>query len=433
MPKGRPCQRRRLVIALLLVPALFAAACGEDSEPGGGEQASFELRYGVVLPFSGDLAHFGENYEEASRLALDVIEQALEEEGLDDRITVSIAGVEDDQTTPTAGVEAATKLVQTDDVQVIIGALASSVTIPIAESVSIPNEIVQISAGSTSPAITDLDDDGFVWRTGPSDALQGQVLAQAVGEEFGSDATINTGARNDAYGIGLTEVFEEFWEKGGGTIAQSVRWNFEAPTFDSEAQQLVSDNPDAWVLIDFPETWAKVGPALVRTGNWDPSLTFTSDGLSDPALPDDVGTEATEGMRGTSPATEQGRLLEAFEEPYIERVGREQAKTGVFAPHTFDSVILAFLAAVSGGSADPDDIRENLRAVSGPPGDKFGFEDLGEAVNALQEGQDIDYEGASGPVDFDENGDPTAAFYEIWRFQGSDQVSERTFPFEAQE
>jgi ABC-type branched-subunit amino acid transport system substrate-binding protein len=340
---------------------------------------------------------------------------------------VEIVASEDTQTDATAAVEGATKLVQTDQVGVVMGALASTNTIPVAESVTIPNRVLQISPASTSPAISDLSDDGFVWRTPPSDAKQGEVMAQAIADEIGADATVNVGTRNDAYGTALAGVFEAAWKDGGGTIGQSVKWNPDAATFDTEAQQLTRGNPDAWVVIDFPETFAKVGPALVRTGSWDPSKTFATDGLRDSSLPQDVGRQATAGMRGTAPVPPEGaQAAQAFGTIFDER-----AKAGVerqtFDAHAFDAVILAFLAAAAANSSDPAGVQEELQPVSGPPGDPYTFEQLADALTALANGEDIDYQGASGPIDWDANGDPTAATYELWRFESGKIESLRTF------
>jgi ABC-type branched-subunit amino acid transport system substrate-binding protein len=432
-------RRFTMLLALLaaLLLALGAAACGGDDNGNGAaddgdtgqaqEDVSFDLRVGVVTSFTGDLSAFGQPIDQAVRIGVDVINEALQEAEVQG-VNVEVVASEDDQTQATAGVEAATKLVQTDNVQVIVGALASSVSTPIAESVTVPNRVVQISPASTSPALSELADDGFFWRTPPSDALQGRVLAEAMAEEFGADATINTGTRNDAYGTALTEVFEEAWRENGGTIGQSVRWNPEAATFDTEAQQLVSGNPDGWLIIDFPETFARVGPALVRAGNWDPARTFTADGLRNTELPQEVGDQATEGMRGTAPTSEGAPAGEAFG-----RVFEERAEGGVarqtFDAQAFDAVIVAFLAALRAGSSDPEAIRDNMQAVSGPGGEQYTFENLADAIRAILNGEDIDYEGASGPIDFDENGDPGAALYEVWQFEGGEISTIRSFQY----
>jgi branched-chain amino acid transport system substrate-binding protein len=425
--------KRRTLVAILIAALLvlpLAVGCGGD-DGAGGEDVSVELKVGNLVPFTGDLSSFGEPIDQAARIAAQVANEAATEAGVD--ASVQVVASEDTQTDATAAVEGATKLVQTDGVHVLMGALASTNTIPVAESVTVPNQILQISPASTSPAISDLSDDGFVWRTPPSDAKQGEVMAQAISDEIGADATVSVGARNDAYGTALARVFEGAWREGGGTIAQSVRWNPDAATFDTEAQQLTRGSPDAWVIIDFPETFAKVGPALVRTGRWDPNKTFATDGLRDSSLPQDVGRRATAGMRGTAPVPPEGSAAaQAFD-----RVFQERAKAGVerqtFDAHAFDAVILGFLAAVAADSSSPADLKDNMQAVSGPPGTAYTFEQLPNAITAITNGDEIDYQGASGPIDWDENGDPTAATYELWRFETGKIVSLRKFEVGGQE
>ncbi len=119
-------------------------------------------------------------------------------------------------------------------------------------------------------------------RTVTPDAIQGPTLAEYMEEELGGaeGLTVNVGARNDAYGTGLADSFAAAWEEKGGTIGEEVIYDLEQPSYDSEADQLTSGNPDAFVIIDFPEPCNKVGPALVRTGNWDPKKTFGTDGLA---------------------------------------------------------------------------------------------------------------------------------------------------------
>ena len=91
---------------------------------------------------------------------------------------------------------------------------------------------------------------------------------------------VNIGARNDSYGEGLAGTFSEAWEAKGGKIGESVLYDPEQPSYDSEARQIVSGNPDTIVIIDFPETFANVGPALLRTGDYDPANAWGTDGLT---------------------------------------------------------------------------------------------------------------------------------------------------------
>ena len=438
---------RMLVLTLVVAASLAAGGCGgdDDDEAQGvdttaatgadtaaaeGETPSFDLRIGAVLPLTGDLASFGPSQAEAARIAVDQIQAALDEQGLAD-VSLELVGVEDDQGKSQAGVEAAQKLVQTDDVNVLLGTMASSVTIPIAQSVAIPDEIVLISPTSTAPEITDLEDDGYVYRILSSDTLQGSALVDAVADAFGEDATINVGARNDAFGTALKQLFESGWEEGGGTVGASVTWNPEGATFDTEAQQLAAGNPDGWVLIDFPETFAKMGPALVRAGGWDPATTFMTEAMRNADALKEVGARATGGLRGTAPTSEDAPARAAFDALFEAEAKAGTPLTG-FEGASFDGIMLAFLAALQAGSAEPAELKEELAAVSGPPGAKYTFEQLDQAIEDVLAGEDIDYEGAWGPVDFDENGDPGSAIYEVWRFQGGEVETLETFTFGGQ-
>lgn len=433
-------------LALIAVLALVLAACGGDggdtvgetetdpgadqteTEPGEtpGEDVSFDLRLGTVLPLTGDLAAFGPSINEAVRVAVDVINDALEEQGIEG-ISVELVASEDSQTQQGPGVEAATKLVQSDDVDVVIGAMASNVTIPIAESVTVPNDVVLISPTSTSPAITDLDDNNLVYRILSSDDLQGVALGDAVIEAFGEGATVNVGARNDAFGTALKGLFEARFTELGGEVGESLTWNPDAATFDTEAQQLASGDPDGWVIIDFPETFAQFAPSLIRAGSWDPGRTFMTEAMRNADTLNDIGADALSGLRGTAPTSEDAPARAPFDELFTEQAP-DQDLTG-FEGSSFDATILAFLAAVQAGSSDPTAIAENLASVSGPGGDKYTFENLGDAITALLNGEEIDYEGAWGPIDFDENGDPGSAMYEVWQFEDGEITTLTTFTF----
>jgi ABC-type branched-subunit amino acid transport system substrate-binding protein len=432
---------RLFAVVLVVLGSLAAAGCGGDddeeatpteeataeTETAAAEAPSFDLRIGAVLPLTGDLASYGPSQAEAARIAVDYITDALGTAGVSD-VSVELVGVEDDGGKSQAGVEAATKLVQTDDVQVLLGTMASSVTIPIAQSVATPNEVVLISPTSTAPEITDLEDDGYVYRILSSDTLQGSALVDAAAEAFGADATVNVGSRNDAFGTALKQLFEEGWQEGGGTVATSVSWNPEASTFDTEAQQLAGGNPDGWVIIDFPETFAKVGPALVRAGGWDPAKSFMTEAMRNADELKKIGAQATDGLRGTAPTSEDAPARDAFDELFTAEAKEGSPLTG-FEGASFDAVMVAFLAALQAGSSEPADLKEELAAVSGPPGEKYTFEQLDEAIQAILDGEDVDYEGAWGPINFDENGDPGSAIYEVWQFDGGEVATLDTFTF----
>jgi branched-chain amino acid transport system substrate-binding protein len=407
-----------LLIASLVLAATATvglAACGDDG--GGGGETSLDLTIGDLVPLTGDLSDFGPPGRKAADLALDQIQAAVEEVGADHQVKVVH---EDSQTDPQAGVQAARKLVDAENAPCIAGAWASSVSIPVARSVSIRENVLQISPASTSDEITGLEDDGLMNRTSPPDRFQGPTLATAMEDALGGaqGKTVNIGARNDAYGTGLSDTFTAAWEEKGGRIGERVVYDPEQPSYNSEARQIAAGNPDAWVIIDFPETYAKVGPALVRAGDWDPAKSFVTDGLASGDLPKDAGREATEGMRGTAPGSpDTGSASEAFDKLYTDAPGPDRQ---TFDAQNFDAVILCYLAAVAAGSTDGADMAGELQDITGPGGDKYTWEQLPDAIRALQDGNDIDYEGAAGPIDLNEDGDPVSGVYDLFRYRNGE-------------
>jgi branched-chain amino acid transport system substrate-binding protein len=399
---------------------LGLAACGGgDDNGGGGGDGKIDLTIGDSIPLTGDLSDYGPPGQKASDLAISVITKANQQAGVDNTVKVVH---EDNETSPQAAVQAARKLVDADNASCITGAWASSDTIPTAQSVSIPDGVLQISPASTADEITDLDDDGLVNRTSPPDSFQGPTLANTIADSMGGaeGKTVNIGARNDAYGTGLTQTFGDAWKDLGGAVGQQVIYDPEQPSYDSEAGQITSGNADATVIIDFPETFVKVAPALQRTGNWDPSKGWFTDGLASSSLTEDISPQIVSGMRGTAPgAPDKGEASTAFDQLYTSTDPKDVDRQ-TFDAQQFDATVLCYLSAVAAGSTDGKDMADHLTDVSAPPGTPYSWEQLPEAIKALQDGQDIDYQGASGAIDMDAAGDATAGVYDIYQFKGPD-------------
>jgi branched-chain amino acid transport system substrate-binding protein len=390
----------------LLVTGILALA-----RPATADRPSFTLRYGVLAGLTGDPAPSGQGWNEAARLGVETIAQTLKSMGLNS-IEVVLADSQDSQGNPQAGVEAAQKLVQIDHVNVIIGDFYSSVTTAVATAVTIPNQ-VPIFTGGTSPALTKLNTGSvpLVWQPVAADDLQGRVLAEMIGGALGQTAKINVGARNDAYGSNLSAVFKDAWTKGGGTIPKFIVYNHQQPTLDSEAQQLVEGNPDGWLFIDFCSTFEKLALPLTRTGKWDPAKSFGSDTLNDCA---GRGSKNYPGMRATQANASSGSSF-----PALRALFQKSAKPGVnfqaFLAESFDSTFVAFLAALEAGSADPMKLAAHVRSVTNDPGRNYDFTRLDEAIKTILEGQKIHFNGATGPINFGENGRISAASYDIWQ------------------
>jgi branched-chain amino acid transport system substrate-binding protein len=157
----------------------------------------------------------------------------------------------------------------------------------------------------------------------------------------------------------------------------------------------------------------------VRAG-FDPETTFVTDGLISGDLAEGAGEDAVNGLRGTAPGVPDGDPSEeAFDELYAAAEPRDVDRM-TFDAQNFDAVILCYLAAVAAGSTDGADMAGELQDISGPGGDKYTFEQLPDAIRALQDGNDIDYEGAAGPLDLNDDGDPTAGVYDLYRYRNGE-------------
>jgi ABC-type branched-subunit amino acid transport system substrate-binding protein len=387
------------------------------------------LEYGVLVGLTGDAAPDGQSWNQAAVLGINYLNTKLADAGLGDRLKAVLADSQDSEGNAQRGVEAATKLVTVDQVQVIIGDLFSSVTSAAAQAVVIPNNVLMFTGG-TNPALTDLNGDGptLLWQPVAADDLQGRVLAQVMGEEFGSDATVNVALRNDAYGTGLGDIFRQAWEEAGGSIGEYIALNPDQATYDTEAQQLASGDPAGWLIIDFcPQFGALVGP-LQRAGTWDGARTFGGDTLVN--CTGQVPEGSMVGMRAIQANASAGSSFDAYQNLF-ESEGKPDINFQPFTAEAFDSVFIAFLAAVAAKSNDPVAISEQVVAVTNPPGDAYTFLEIDQAVQALLAGEDIHFNGATGAILFNEQGRVTSTAYDVRALQ-EDNTSEvvETIQFE---
>ena len=420
---------RPLAATAALLLALVGAGCGDDDGDdgggGGAGAASFNLTVGDLVPLTGDLSTFGPPGRKAAELAIQQAEQALQGTG----VNVAVRHA-DSETNPQAGQQAARQLIDRG-ASCLAGAWASGVTVPVATGVTIRQSVPLISPASTRADITELDDNGFVFRTAPPDKVQAELSAALIENDLdGAEGkTVSVAARNDAYGEGYARLFEEAWEGRGGTVTGPVLYNPEQAQFNSEARRIVSGNPDAFLIIDFPETYAKVGPALLRTGDFDTSKLYVTDGLAVGDLGDtEIPPEALNGARGTAPTTPETGSADAFDRLW-DQSNRPPDERQTFDAQNFDATLLCILAAVAAGSSDANEIKDQLQNVSGPPGNRYTFEQLGEAVRALRDGQDIDYEGVSGPINFDDQGDPSSGAYSVFAYEDGELEEQRQVRF----
>jgi len=398
-----------LVLLFSLVLVLVVGSCAPAVE-----EAAPPLKIGQLNSFTGDLSDFGTAHRNASSLAADHINQAGGILG-----TVVSIVARDTATNPVQGVDSARALVDIENVVAIVGALASGVTIPVAESVTAPNGIVQISAASTSPGLTVLDDNDFLFRTTVSDAIQGVIMGR-LAKELGYN-TASALYINNAYGQGLAEQFKAAFEAEGGTVLELVPHEGVQPTYASELSLATDGNPDVLACISYPES-AQVYLREAIEGGYISTFLFC-DGTKSPDMNETVGVENLEGSYGTAPGTPLTEARQAFDDAY--EASFASVPPLPFMAETYDAVVLIALAAAKAGTTtDSAAIRDALRDVANPDGEVVGpgVDGIKRALELIKQGKDINYEGAGGSQDFDENGDVISTI-EIWKIENGDVVS----------
>ncbi|RDD63777.1 ABC transporter substrate-binding protein [Ferruginivarius sediminum] len=374
-----------------------------------GSAAAQDVKIGALFPMTGDLQAYGGSSANGIRLAVEEINAASGVLG--EELAFAIG---DTQTTPQAGVDAANKLVSIENVAGIVGAMSSGVSIPVARSVSSQKGVPQISNASTSPVITDLDDNGYMFRTVPSDALQGIVLGNLAYDE--GYRTVSVVYVNNAYGEGLANEFTKQFEKRGGKVAASLPYEKGKASYRGELGQAAKGGAEALALIGYPENGTTILRQALEEGHFNKFI-FT-DGMKAPEVAKNIGGGYLDDAIGTAPSAPEGTMAkEHFGNAYEAKFGELPPKP--FIDTAYDAVYLLALAMEKAGSTDGEAIRDALNEVANPPGMKVGPGEFAKAKDAIANGEDVNYEGVAGSLDFDGNGDVPGTF-EVWSFDGAD-------------
>ena len=386
------------------------ADSSEPTSSGGGSGADLELKLGTVLPQTGSLAFLGPPEEAGVLLAANEVNDAGK--GITVDVTFGDSGDADNK-----AYEATVPRLQQAGVTAMIGAAASGVTKLFLDS-NVGADIITFSPANTSPDFTTWDDNNLYWRTAPSDLLQGAVLGNLIAEDGHQNIAIIY--QNDAYGTGLHKSVKENFEATGGTVVAEVSYNDGDGQFNAQVETVIAANPDAVVLITFDQ-FKTIAPLLVN-GGIDASTFYMVDGnLSN--YGDEVSV-SLEGAKGTlpGPALEddfQSRLNDAW-------VAEGNSDLGDFsyAAESYDAVVLLALAALAAESTEGPAMAGKLQEVSGGSGDGTKCTSFAECADIIIGGGVADYDGYSGEVTFDENGDPTGAAMGIYEY-GADNTYTR--------
>jgi ABC-type branched-subunit amino acid transport system substrate-binding protein len=377
-------------------------------------QAAEPIKIGTLFDYTGALEAYGKPVQNGAVLAAEQLNKAGGPLG---RMIELVH--RDSQTNPTAAIDAAKKLVEVDRVVAIVGSLGSGVSIAVATSVTVPSGIVQISPASTSPQLTDLDDKGFLFRTCPSDALQGKVsgrLAKELG--FQSVATIYV---NNPYGAGLSKNFAQALQAAGGKVLATVAYEEGKPSYRGEVEQALRNKPEALAMFSYPENGVTVMRQALELGFKGKFL--LADGMKAPEVVQNVGAQYLKNTYGTAPGARDSNAKSRFLEAYTARFGEKPPKP--YIDNAYDAVAVLGLAIHQAKSSDPKAIREAIAQVANPPGDAIEPGAFEQAFLLLAQGKKINYRGASGEIDFDEYGDVVSPI-EVWKIdEGGNIVTVR--------
>lgn len=383
--------------------ALTATACGgggNDSSGGSGSSGDAgdgQLKLGTLLPNTGALSFFGPPMTAGVDLAVKEINAAGGVNGKDVSTMHRDSG---DTTTNIATQSTAEMLGQ--NVSAIIGAASSGVTKTVINQVTGEGTLM-MSPANTSPDFSTWDDKDLYWRTAPSDVMQGRILGNVmVGDGASSVGMI---VLNDAYGTGLAKNIRAAVEGAGGEIVAESMFNEGDSQFSSQVDEVVAAKPDAIAILSFDQARSII-PLLVQKGIPASKMYFVDGNITDYSKDFDKGT--LEGAQGTQPGSFAA-------DDFKERLATvdDGLRDWNYAAESYDAATLIALAATAAKSNDGKAIAEQLEAVS-RDGEKCT--DFAACKTLLDEGKDIDYDGVSGPISFDGNGDISEGIMGIYKY-----------------
>ena len=381
--------------AILAGASLLAAT----ALPGSASaQTASSFRIGSLCPVTGAGSPYGSGMQKGIEIAVAEVNAAGGAGG-----TKIELFSEDGQTKPDAAVLAAKKLIEVNKVQAILGTWSSGVTLAVMPLTDAAN-IIQMNT-SGAPAISQLDKKDLVWRFQATNDRFGQAFA-AIAEKRGFKRPA-TMAFNNASGIGNAEGFKKAWEKKGGKLVASVVYEPNRPSYRTELQQVLAAKPDVIVTGSYLPDSTIILREWYQSGQ---DLKWIMPGwAANPDLVKALGNEVVEGLISVdSVSNENAASFKRFDAALNAATGKGAA-TNVYASMCYDMVVCIALAMEAAGpNATVAQINAKIRDVANPEGTKvFSF---AEGKKLLAEKKKVNYEGASGRLDFDSFGDVTPDF-----------------------
>ncbi len=358
------------------------------------------VKLGVILGFTGPIESLTPTMAAGAEMAMEEVSSSgLFLNG------ATVEPVRADSTCIDAGAAtaAAERLITSEGVKGIVGADCSGVTGAVLANVAVPNGVVMISPSATSPGLSDAEDNGLFFRTAPSDARQGQVMAESLMER-GVKSVALTYTNND-YGKGLADSFQQAYEKLGGEVTISAAHEDGKADYSAEVGALASAGGELLVVAGYVDQGgAGIVRAALDSGAFD--RFHFPDGMVGAGLEENFGSEL-DGSTGQNPGTDSPGAAR-----YAEIVGDKFDTTSPYASESYDAAALIMLAMQAAGSAEPGDYKDKVMDVANAPGEEIFPGELEKALQILKDGGDIDYVGATA-VELIGPGESAGSYREI--------------------
>ena len=380
---------RKLLIALFSGAMLTATASAED------------VKIGIILGFTGPIESLTPDMAAGAELAIAEVNGGGKFMG-----GSKVTGIRGDSTCVDSAAAQATaeRLVTSDKVNAIMGADCSGVTGAILANVAMANGVVMISPSATSPGLSTAEDNGLFFRTAPSDARQGQVVAEILKDRGFMNAAI-TYTNND-YGKGLADSIESNFKAVGGTVTINTSHEEGKGDYSAEVAALAQAGGDILVVAGYLDQGGKaIIQASLDTGAFD--IFYLPDGMIGDSLPAAIG-DGLNGSIGDVPGTDSPGAAMFVE--LAEKAGFKG--DGPFSPESYDAAALIMLAMQAAGSTNSQDFKSKVMDVANAPGKKVFPGDLSAALEYIAAGGEVDYVGASA-VELIGPGESAGSYREI--------------------
>ena len=386
-----------------------ATAAAPSAAASSAECTTTTLTMGSLMPQTGQLAFLGGPMMAGIKMA---VEDANAAGGVNGSPVTLIEVDEGDSATDVASQSVDSLLAQ--GATAFVGAAATSSSLNVLDK-AVTNGMIMVSPSNTGPIMSTVEDNGLYFRTAPSDALQGLVLADKATADGKTNVAVI--ARKEPYGEGLAKAFIDNFSAAGGTVAAEVYYDPAASSFEAEVAQIKSAKPDAIVAVTYDEV-TKIMQEMIKQGVGPQDLqVYLVDGNLSTTAYKDFDKDIMKGAIGTKAL---GEDVTAFNDKL--KTFEASLTDVIYGAESYDAANLIMLSALAAGCADGPAIAAKMFDVAGNGGEACrGF---AECAPLVAEGKDIDLQGETGPLDFTEIGDPSSATIGIFEYNNNTEFAE---------